>query len=82
MMCINAKAMPINNNGYYCHITTIELVLTNHLGFTSLYIMSLVINSLGSGDTHVQTHTRTNDPHRIDFKKPGAWFKNFETKKD
>ena len=39
----------------------------------SRHIMPLVINSLGA-DTHKQihTHTHTDDPHRINFKKPGA----------
>ena len=32
--------------------------------------MPLVINSLGQGHTHASTHT--DDPHRINFKKPGA----------
>ena len=36
--------------------------------------MPLVINSLGGRHTHTQTHTctHTDDPHRINFKKPGA----------
>ena len=37
--------------------------------------MPLVINSLGA-DTHTHanthSHTHTDDPHRINFKKPGA----------
>ena len=36
--------------------------------------MPLVVNSLRGGHTHTrkQTHTHTDDPHRINFKKPGA----------
>ena len=40
------------------------------MGFISLHITPLVINSLGRGHTHTYTHTE--DPHRINFKKPGA----------
>ena len=40
--------------------------------FISRHIMPLVIDSLGGGHTHTQTHTHTDDPHRINFKKPGA----------
>ena len=40
--------------------------------------MPVVINSLRCEHTHT-THTHTDDPHRINFKKPGAptlgWFK-------
>ena len=36
----------------------------------SCRIMPLVINSLGRGHTHTNMHT--DDPHRINFKKPGA----------
>ena len=32
--------------------------------------MPLVINTLGGG--HTQTHTYTDDQHRINFKKPGG----------
>ena len=35
-----------------------------------VYITPLVINSLGGG--HTQANTHTDDPHRINFKKPGA----------
>ena len=34
----------------------------------SRHITPLVINSLGGG----HTHTHTDNPHRINFKKPGA----------
>ena len=34
--------------------------------------MPPVINSHGRGHTQTQTHTHTNDPHRTNFKKPGA----------
>ena len=34
----------------------------------SHHITPLVINSLGCG----HTHTHTDDPHRINFKKPGG----------
>ena len=43
-----------------------------------IYITPLVINNLGRGHTHTGTHTHTqmnthtDDPHRINFKKPGA----------
>ena len=48
------------------------------MGSISRYITPLVINSLGGGHTHTHTHTRvhththTNDPHRFNFKQPGA----------
>ena len=37
-------------------------------------IKPLVINSLGGGHTHTNTHTHTHsdDPHKINFKKPDA----------
>ena len=76
-MPINAKTTPINDTDYNCHITAVELSLTNHMGFISCLIMPLVINSLGA-DTHTHTHTQTHththtdDPHRINFNKPGA----------
>ena len=34
------------------------------------HITPLVINNLARGDAH--THTHTNDPRRIKFKKPGV----------
>ena len=36
--------------------------------------MPLVINSLGRTHTHTHTYTRmhTDNPHKINFKKPGA----------
>ena len=37
----------------------------------SHHITPLVINILGA-DTHAKTHTHTDDPHRINFKKPGT----------
>ena len=66
-MRINAKAMPINDNDYNCHITATELDQSY-----GVYIMPLVINSLGGGHTHTHANTHTNDPHRINFKKPGT----------
>ena len=36
--------------------------LTNHMRFISRHITSLVINSLGCGDTHTHAHTRTRIP--------------------
>ena len=39
----------------------------------SHHITPLIINNLGA-DTHTNTHihTHTDDPHRINFKKPGV----------
>ena len=39
----------------------------------SHHITLLVINSLGGGHTHTHTNTdtHTDDPHRMNFKKPG-----------
>ena len=34
--------------------------------------MPLVIDSLGSGHTQTHKRTHTDDPHRINFKKPGT----------
>ena len=74
MTRINAKATPINDNDYSCHTTAIELFNQSY----EVHIMPLVINSLGRGHTHTSTHTHThtnmhtNDPHRINFKKPGG----------
>ena len=46
------------------------------MGSISRHITPLVINSLGGGHTHThantQIHTHTDDPHRINFKKPGT----------
>ena len=42
------------------------------MGFISHHITPLVINSFGNGHTHTHTHAHTDDPHRINFKKPGA----------
>ena len=36
----------------------------------SCHITPLVVTSFGRGHTH--THTHADDPHRINFKKPGA----------
>ena len=60
--------MPTNKTDYSCHIKAVELVQP----IIWVHIMPLVINSLGGGDTHANTHTHTDDPHRINFKKPGA----------
>ena len=38
----------------------------------SHHITLLVINSLGGGHTHTHANTHTDDPHRFNFKKPGA----------
>ena len=40
--------------------------------FISHHIMPLVINSFGHGHTHTHTNMHIDDPHRINFKKPGA----------
>ena len=42
------------------------------MGFISRHITPLVINSLVGRHTHANTHTHTDDPHRINFKKPGV----------
>ena len=55
---INAKATPINDNDYSCHITAIELFNQSY----EVHITPLVINSLGRGHTHTHTHTRTHIP--------------------
>ena len=67
MTLINAKATPINDNDYNCHIIAIELVqpiVWNPYHTTN--------NSLGGGYTNINTHTHTDDPYRINFKKPGV----------
>ena len=56
------------------------------MGSTSRHITPLVINSLGGGHTHINTHMHTHIniqkfADRSDYKKPGvqpahAWFKN------
>ena len=48
MTRVNAKATPINDNGYSCHRTC----LTNRMRSISHHIMPLIINSLGCGHTH------------------------------
>ena len=59
-MRTNAKAMPINNNDYSCHIAnSCRTCLTNCMRSLSRHIMPLVINSLGGGHTHKDTHTKT-----------------------
>ena len=50
MMRTNAKATPINDNDYSCHITAVDLFNQSY----EVHIMPLVINSLGGGDTHKQ----------------------------
>ena len=73
MMHINAKAIPINDNGYIYHITVVELVSpivwgSNHA--KSCLTMPLVINNLGGRHTHKYTHTDIYT--ETIFKKPGA----------
>ena len=75
---INAKATPINDNGYSCHNNnSCRTCLTNRMGSISHHIMPLGINSLRHRHTHTHTHTHactnthTNDSHRINFEKPG-----------
>ena len=54
----SSKATPINDNNYSCHIhNSCRTCLTNHMGSISRHIMPLVINSLGGGHTHINTHT-------------------------
>ena len=52
-MRTNSKATPINNNDYSCCRTC----LANRMGSISCHITPLVINSLGGGHTHTNTHT-------------------------
>ena len=53
-----------------CNVLHCIYIVTNHMGFISRHIMPLVIiiNNLGCGHAHACTHT--DDPHRINFKKP------------
>ena len=53
MMFFNFKGTPTNDTDYSCHIKAVELVYPIILG---LYT-SLIINSLGGGDTHTPPHT-------------------------
>ena len=62
---------PFNDNDYSCHITAVELFNQSY-EFISRHITPLVINSLGHGHTHTHTNMHTDDPHRINFKKPGV----------
>ena len=78
MMHTNAKVTPINNNDYSCHITAVDLFNQSY----EVHVTSQVINRLGGGHTHkhtcTHTHTHIQNPHRNNFKKPGApaaWFK-------
>ena len=56
MMCINAKAKPINDTNYSCYKAAVVLVLTNYTESISYHIMSIVVNCVGSG--HTQTYTQ------------------------
>ena len=59
-MRITAKAMPINDNDYNCHITAIELVLPIIWG---LYHAT---NFIASGaDTHTHTFKPVHTPARV-----------------
>ena len=49
-----------------------RICLTNRIESISRRITQLVINSLRGGHTHANTHTYTDDLHRINIKKPGA----------
>ena len=42
------------------------------MGSISRHITPIVINSLGGGHTHTYANTHTDDPHRINCKKPGV----------
>jgi len=59
------KATPTNyriRHNFSCYINkreTPKTCLTNHKGFISHHITSLVINSLGGRHTHTHTHTHT-----------------------
>ena len=57
MMCINAKATPINDIDYNYHMTAVELCLTSYMGSLSCHTMPQVINSLGGGHTHIHIQT-------------------------
>ena len=59
MMRINAKAIPINDTDYSCHITSVAS-LTDHMESMwspyyakSHHIMPLVMNSLRGGHTQI-----------------------------
>ena len=72
MTHMDAYAVPTNDIDYRCHIKAIEHgYWTNHMGSISHHIMTLVINSLGSGHTHTQ-HTHTDVCRQGNFKKQGA----------
>ena len=71
----------VNDNNYSCSCRTCfrtfcsnscRTCLTNRIRSISCHIKPLVINCLGHGNTHTHACMHTNNPHRIDFKKPGA----------
>ena len=74
-MCINAKATPINDTNYICHITAVELSYPIiYVESTSYHITRLVINSLRA-DTQTHTHTDVR-MESILRNQVHAWFKN------
>ena len=57
-MHMDAYVTPTNDTDYSCHnYKSHRTYLTNLMGSISHHIMPLVINSLGGGHTHVNTHT-------------------------
>ena len=55
----NAKAMPINDTDYSCHITAIKLVLTNHMGFISHHQLLIASRVDTQTYTHIDICTET-----------------------
>ena len=81
----NSKAMPTTDTNYSCHINIAEPVQPIAWGS---YHANSYLQPRGRTQTHTHTHTNmhSDDPHRINFKKLGAfqlvcnWFKNSRTK--
>ena len=62
-MCANAKATPINDHSYSCHMHNQCTVASCHMNLFNqwdvVHITSLVINSLEGRNTHTCVHTQT-----------------------
>ena len=76
--CVN-KATPIRFINGKCHIKQLKagkshkICLTNHTQSVSHHIMPLVINTLGSRQTHTNTHIPTyRHANQSNFKKLGV----------